>query len=188
MPIILPLLLPGVRVDPLSIAASLVLTMLLPLGVALIVRARYPEPAGQLQPMMGRVSTVALLLLFVTSVLANYRRLIGVIGTGGIIAALALIGGGFITGYLLSGPGNDTRGVLGLGTGQRDISAALLVGTQDVTDPDDLAMVLVASTVGLFVLFPIAAELGKRVEKHEKQTAAGMAEGAPGGAPDILAA
>src|SRR5260221_14780531 len=140
MPIILPLLLPGVRVDPLSIAASLVLTMLLPLGVALIVRARYPEPAGQLQPMMGRVSTVALLLLLVTSVLANYRRLIGVIGTGGIIAALALIGGGFITRYPPSGAGNDTRGVLGLGTGQRNISAGLLVGTQNFPDPNVLAM------------------------------------------------
>jgi predicted Na+-dependent transporter len=54
LPLVLPLVLPGVRVDPLAIAVSLVLTMLLPLGIALVVRARYPEPAGQLQPLMGQ--------------------------------------------------------------------------------------------------------------------------------------
>jgi len=32
-------------------------------------------------------------------------------------------------GVLLGGPGTDTRSVLGLGTGQRNISAALLVAT-----------------------------------------------------------
>jgi len=186
MPIVLPLLLPGVRVDPLAIAASLSLTMLLPLGVALFIRARYPEPAGQLQPILGQVSNAALLLLLVTSVLANYRQLIGIIGTGGILAALILIGGGFIIGYLLGGPSGDTRSVLGLGTGQRNISAALLVGTQNFTDPNILAMVLVASTLGLFVLFPIAAELGKRSAKQRKQTEADAARRASGGAPDTL--
>jgi predicted Na+-dependent transporter len=189
MPIVLPLLLPGVRVDPLSIAVSLGLTMLLPLGVALLVRARYPEPAAQLQPIMRQVSNVALLLLLVTSVLANFRQLIGVIGTGGILAALALICGGFVIGYLLGGPGSDTRSVLGLGTGQRNIAAALLVGTQNFTDPNVLAMVVVGSTVGLFVLFPIAGELGRRSGKQtEGDIETGMAEGTSGGAPDAPAA
>jgi predicted Na+-dependent transporter len=60
LPIVLPLLLPGVKVHPFSIAVSLVLTMLVPLGLALFVRMRYPEPAGQLQRMMGQASNVAL--------------------------------------------------------------------------------------------------------------------------------
>jgi predicted Na+-dependent transporter len=91
LPLVLPLLLPGVRVNPPSIAVSLLLTMLLPLGLALLVRARYPEPAGQLQPFMGQASNAALLLVVVTSLPANFQELIGVIGTGGILAALLII-------------------------------------------------------------------------------------------------
>jgi BASS family bile acid:Na+ symporter len=162
LPIVLPLLLPGVRVHPFSIAGSLVVTMLLPLGIALMIRARYPEPAGQLRPLMTDVSNVALLLLLVTSLLANFQEIIGVIGTGGIVAVLVLIVGGILIGSLFGGPGGDTRSVLGLGTGQRNISAALLVSTQSFTDPNVLAMVLVGSTVGLLVLLPLAFEIGKR--------------------------
>lgn len=165
LPLDLPLLLPGVRVNPLSIVLSLVLTMLLPLGIALLARTRYPELAGQLLPLMGQASNVALLLLLVTSILANFQQLIGVIGTGGILAALVLLGGGIAIGYLLGGPGGDTRSVLGLGTGQRNIAAALLVSTQSFTDPQVVAMVLVGSTLGLFVLLPLAFELGRRAAK-----------------------
>jgi BASS family bile acid:Na+ symporter len=180
LPLVLPLLLPGVRVNPLSIAVSLVLTMLLPLGIALLVRARYPEPAGQLQLLMGQASNFALLLVLVISLLANFQELIGVIGTGGILAALILIAGGIVFGSLLGGPGGDTRTVLGLGTGQRNISAALLVATQSFTDPQVLAMVLVGSTLGLFTLLPLAFELGKRASRtteaggRVKYTHAGM--------------
>src|SRR5215467_6084559 len=67
LPLVLPLLLPGVRVNPSSLAVSLLLTMLLPLGIALLVRARYPEPARQLQPLIAQASNVALLLVFVIS-------------------------------------------------------------------------------------------------------------------------
>jgi BASS family bile acid:Na+ symporter len=130
--------------------------MLLPLGIALLVRARYPEPAGQLQPLMGQASNVALLLVLVISLLANFQELIGVIGTGGILATLILIAGGVVIGFLLGGPGGDTRSVLGLGTGQRNISAALLVATQSFTDPQVLAMVLVGSTVGRRAAAPTA--------------------------------
>lgn len=165
VPIVLPLFLPGVRVDPLSIAVSLVVTMLIPLGIALFARARYPGPTGQLQPLMGQASNAALLLVFVTSLLANFQELIGVIGTGGILAALILIVGGIIIGYLLGGPGGDTRAVLSLGTGQRNISAALLVSTQSLPDPQVLALVLVGSTLGLFVLLPLACELGRRTAR-----------------------
>jgi len=177
LPLDLPLLLPGVRVNPLSIVLSLVLTMLLPLGIALLFRARYPDQAEQLLPVMTQASNAALVLLLVTSLLASFQQLIGLIGTGGILAALLLIGGGVVIGYLLGGPGGDTRSVLGLGTGQRNIAAALLVATQSSSDPEVLAMVLAGSTLGLFVLLPLASEIGRRAA-HRATTA--------GGAKDVL--
>ena len=43
LPIALPLMIPGVAVSPVRIAGSLFLVMLLPLGIAMAVRARYVE-------------------------------------------------------------------------------------------------------------------------------------------------
>jgi BASS family bile acid:Na+ symporter len=168
-PMVLPLFLPGVRVAPLSIAVALLLTLLPPLGLALLVRTRYPEPAGQLQPLMGQASSAALLLVLMISLLATLQELIGVIGTGGILVALVLICGGVVFGVLLNWyggePGGDTRFVLGLGTGQRNSSAARRIATQSFTDPNVLAMVLVGSTLGLLVLLQLAFELGRRAAR-----------------------
>jgi predicted Na+-dependent transporter len=166
MPLVLPLLLPGVSVDPLAIAGSLVLTMLLPLGVALLVRARWPEPAHSLQPTLAQVSNLALVLLLVATVLANFQSIVGVIGTGGIVASLILIAGALLCGVLLGGPGGDTRGVVGLGTAQRNIAAGSIVATSNFADqPDVLVMLMVTATVGMLILFPVAAELGRRAQK-----------------------
>ena len=41
MPIVLPLLLPGVKVEPLAIAKPLIVLMLIPLAIGFFIRARY---------------------------------------------------------------------------------------------------------------------------------------------------
>jgi BASS family bile acid:Na+ symporter len=167
MPIVMPLLLSGVTIDPLSIALSLVITMLLPLGIGLFIRARYPEPAAHLNHVMGQISNVALMLVAVTTLLANFQDLIGMIGTGGIIAGVLFIIAAAAIGFILGrfAGGRDVMSVMGLGTGQRNISASMLVATQNfAADPSVLVMIMVVSVFGLFVLFPIAGELGKRAK------------------------
>jgi BASS family bile acid:Na+ symporter len=53
---------------------------------------------------------------------------------------------------------------MGLGTAQRNVSAAMVVGVQNFSDqPDVLATIIVGALVGLVVLLPIAGELGKRM-------------------------
>jgi predicted Na+-dependent transporter len=52
--------------------------------------------------------------------------------------------------------------VLGLGTGQRNIAAALVVAGQNFTDPDVLITLIVIAILGLFILMPIGGEMGKR--------------------------
>ena len=51
------------RRRPVLLAAALL--MLVPLGIALFIRAHAPETAAAFQPTMSKVSTVALLLLMV---------------------------------------------------------------------------------------------------------------------------
>lgn len=161
MPIVVPLALPEAPVSALAIAVPLVLTMLLPLAVGLLVRARSERWAGRLRPGTGRISTVSLGVLILAIVLANLPGIRDVLFTTAIVAAILVIGGAFLIGYLL-GMDRPSREVLGLGTSQRNIAAATVVATQAVDHPDTVVMVIVASLVGFAILFPVAAWLRRR--------------------------
>src|SRR5436190_20379734 len=65
MPLVLPLLLEGVSVDPSRIALSLVLLMLLPLGAGLLVKARFGHVADRIRTSLNRISSLSLVLLIV---------------------------------------------------------------------------------------------------------------------------
>ena len=52
--------------------------------------------------------------------------------------------------------------MLGLGTAQRNIAAALVVANQSFTDPNVVVMVVVVAIVGLLVLMPLARMIGGR--------------------------
>lgn len=160
LPLALPVLLPGVTVDPWKIGRSLFLLMLLPLAVGLAGRAWLPALAGRVKPVLNRLSSLSLTVLMVAITGANLRNVLSVFGTGGIIAGLLLIALGFGTGWLLGGPGRDTRSVLALGTAQRNIAAALVVGS-GFADPKVVVMVVVVAIVGLFVLMPTARLLSR---------------------------
>ena len=165
MPLVLPILLQGVEVDALAIAQSLLFTMLVPLAVGLLIKWRYESTADSLQPHMAQVSTVALVLLMVSGLVINFSDIVDVIGTGGILAVLIFLIVATIIGYLLGGPAVNTRSVLGLGTAQRNLAAALIVAGQNFADdPDVIVMILVAGLVGLVVLMVIGGELGRRSE------------------------
>ena len=159
VPLVLPLLLPGVEVNPLEIARSLVLLMLLPLGIGLLLKARYEELAASLQPTMAQASSISLLAVFVLMLALNFRTVIGTVGSGAIIAALLLIALSFVGGYVLGGSSGP---VVGLGTAQRNVSAAMVVASSNFTDPDVLVMIIVGALLMLVVLMPLAGELGKR--------------------------
>jgi BASS family bile acid:Na+ symporter len=159
LPIVLPLLLPGITVDPWNIVRSLVLLMLLPLAVGLVLKARYEDLAIRVKPWLDWISNVSLILLILLITSANLDKVLQVFGTGGILAGLLFIAVGFGIGWLLGGPGGDTRRVMALGTGQRNIAAALVVASQSFTDPKVVVMVIVVAIVGLIILMPLSRAL-----------------------------
>src|SRR4051812_21229796 len=164
LPLVLPLLLPGsVEVDSWQIAKSLIFLMLLPLGVGLLIRARNPGFAATLQPVAAQVSTVAVGFLLVALLVVNFEKIISAVGTGGILAALIVLVGGFAAGFLAGGRPEEQRSVLGLGTAQRNLSAAIVVAAQNFgDDPEVITMVMLVGVIGLIILFAAASELGKR--------------------------
>jgi bile acid:Na+ symporter, BASS family len=161
LPLVLPLLLPGVSVNPAKIARSLFLLMLLPLAGALAVKARFASFAARTKPVLDRLSNVSLILLVVLIAVANVNKVLAVFGTRGILAGLLFIAIGFAVGWFLGGPAADTRRVLALGTAQRNIAAALVVGSQSFSDPQVIVMVIVVATVGFLILMPVSRTLGR---------------------------
>jgi bile acid:Na+ symporter, BASS family len=162
LPLVLPVLLPGVSVNPAKIARSLFLLMLLPLAGALAVKARFAVAAARTKPVLDRVSNLSLMLLVLLITAVNINNVLAVFGTHGILAGLLFIAVGFGIGWLLGGPGMDTRRVLALGTAQRNIAAALVVGSQSFSDPKVVVMVVVVAIVSLLVLMPLSRLLAKR--------------------------
>lgn len=163
LPLVLPLMLEGVSVNPMQIARSLLLLMLLPLAVALAVKAKLPSAAARVKPVLDKISSLSLMLLIALLVLVNLRSVLSVFGTGGIFAGLLFLAAGYGIGWLLGGPAADTRRVLGLGTAQRNIAAALVVGSQSFEDPKVVVMVVVVAIVGLLILMPLSRALSRRV-------------------------
>ena len=68
----------------------------------------------------------------------------------------------FGIGWVLGGPGADTRGVLSLGTAQRNTAAALVVAGQNFSDAKVVVMITVVMIVSFAVLMPLARVLASR--------------------------
>jgi BASS family bile acid:Na+ symporter len=161
MPLVLPLMLEGVSVDPLKIGRSLVFLMMLPLAIGLMVKARWSGLAAKVQPSLGRVSILSLALLIALLLITNMQNVLSLYGTRGVLASILFIAAGSGIGWVLGGPQSDTRGVMSLGTAQRNIAAALVVGGQNFNDPKVIVMVVVVAIVGLLLLMPLARYLAK---------------------------
>jgi len=169
LPIILPFVLKGVQISPWEIAKSLILLMLIPLGIALLIRARYEEAAKGLIPTMTMATNLSLVVLFIGYFVAYFSEIIGVIGTGGILAAIILVIGAAVVGFLMGGKSMDTKKVLALGTGQRNLAAAFAVATSNfAANPEVLVEIMVVSLIGLAILMVIAGQLGRNKKATEK--------------------
>jgi len=166
MPLVLPILLPGVSVNPAQIARSLVLLMLLPLAVALAVNAKWPGAAARAKPLFDRLSSLGLILVVVLLVVVNFNKVLSVFGTRAILAGLLFVALGYAVGWALGGPAADTRPVLGLGTAQRNIAAALVVGGQSFSNPSVVVMVVVVAIVSLLILLPMSRLLAKKASRR----------------------
>ncbi len=163
VPLVLPWLLQGVSVDPWSIARPLIILMLIPLAIGLLIRAGYVHIAKSFQPYMTQISTIALILIIASGLLANLKAVLGVFTSSGILILLLFLGLAFIFGFLLGGKDDSVRSVLAMGTAQRNLSAALVIATANfAAQANVIAMVLVLGLVDLSSLLILANLLRRR--------------------------
>jgi BASS family bile acid:Na+ symporter len=182
LPLVLPLLLPGVAVDALGIATQLFLEILVPLAVGLFMKARYEEAAAGLQPHMAQISNISMALLLVLMLGLNLGKVLGMFGSGAILAVAILLAVALAGGYLLGGPGADTKQVLALGTGQRNMAAGFAIAASNFAAQPDVGVFLAAAgLVAMVVVMPVAAEFGKRARAAAPAAPAEQVQEAPAG-------
>jgi len=88
LPFILPVLLPEVEINPLDIASSLIVTMLIPLVIGMLIKSHSPDVADHWAPVMQKISSLSILILLVVGLGLNISNIIGFIGTRGIGAMM----------------------------------------------------------------------------------------------------
>lgn len=175
-PIVVPLAVEGATVDPLAIAQSLVLFMLIPLGLGLFIRAGYPELADDWVGRAGHASTMGLLLGISSALLLTWRQVIGSIGTWIFVGLAIILVGGLLADWLAGmGRPSSERMLLGLATANRNIAAALVIAVS--IGGDTVVYTLVGALTIPVVLIVLAGQIGKRA------TASAPVAATPGARP-----
>jgi BASS family bile acid:Na+ symporter len=149
-------------VDAANIARSLIVLMLMPLAVGLALRAWHPPGAARVRAVVAPVSSISMIFVVTLTTAGNLKSMLTILGSFGILAAVIFIAICFGIGLALGGPGADTRGVLSLGTAQRNTAAALVVAAQNFTDPKVVVMVTVVMIASFVMLMPLARVLAGR--------------------------
>jgi BASS family bile acid:Na+ symporter len=162
VPIVLPVFLKGSAVDPLAIASSLVILMLIPLAVGLFWRQRSAGSAARIRPAVGLLSTIGMVLVVVLTIVANFREVLSVYGTRGILAAVVYTAVCAGIGWALVFFSNAARPVLALGTAQRNAAAAFVVAGQNFDDPRVAVMITVVLIAEFSMLIPFSRFLARK--------------------------
>ena len=161
LPLVLPVLLPGVSVNPAKIARSLFLLMLLPLAGALAVspvrgcrRAHETRARSGLQPEPHSAG--------VADHCGEHQQRAGRVRHARHPRRSPLHCRGFWHRVVARRTRHGHAAGPALGTAQRNIAAALVVGSQSFRDPKVVVMVVVVAIVSLLVLMPLSRLLAKR--------------------------
>lgn len=163
MPLALPVLMPGLQVDPISLAKPLFLQMLLPLALGIVMDTLYNEASQIILPPLGQIANISLALMFALQIGLNIGAVFGLLGTGSVISIVLLLAIALAAGFGLGGRDLPSRKTLSLATGQRNLAAAFVIATGNFADkPNVIVLLAAAGLLGMVLVMPVAAHMGKR--------------------------
>lgn len=163
LPLAVPIAIPGMTVDALSIARPLVLIVLLPLAVGMSVLWGHPATATRILPMIKFVTGVATVVMLGMCVVLYGKGLAEAVGTRAIAAQtlffLLVTTISYLAGNRLPG---DQRSVLALGICTRNVGAALAPVLATVgSDQRTVVMVVMGVPLQLAFAFAVAQWLSR---------------------------
>jgi BASS family bile acid:Na+ symporter len=163
MPVALPLMLPGVEVSPWSIASGLIVMMMIPLAIGFFVKHRFDKLARLCAAPLDRFSSVAIVIALMLLIGIHMKSIFGTWGERVMLTGLLFPWAALGSGYLLGGPRQGDRSVLGLETGLRGNSAALVVGLGNFPGEEKLLLIVMAClAMSVVTMLPFSATFLRR--------------------------
>ena len=161
MPLVVPLIFHGASISSWNIAKTLIYSMLIPLFIALFVKARFSDIAIRIQPFFAKLTNITVLVLFLAIVYLNIDVIASNVSALPVILIFFL--GSFGIGYLTGGKSRNARIILSVGTGLRNPTVAILVAGQYFSSEPMAAITpLLVIIIGLLILIPLATRIGKK--------------------------
>jgi predicted Na+-dependent transporter len=167
----------NVHVGPGAVAAVVVKTVLLPLGLGILVHSQAPEFAQKVSRPLGRFANFFLLVAALSLLLFSWRNMIGLIGNGTLAAMIAFCVLGVAVGHWLGGPDPAERTTLALATACRHPGLAITIATAILPEQRTViaAAILLYLVVSTIVLLPYSAwskrRLARRVSGSQQEAA-----------------
>ena len=161
MPLVVPLIFHGASISSWNIAKTLIYSMLIPLFIALFVKARFSDIAIRIQPFFAKLTNITVLVLFLAIVYLNIEVIASNVSALPVILIFFL--GSFGIGYLTGGKSRNARIILSVGTGLRNPTVAILVAGQYFSSEPMAAITpLLVIILGLSIMIPLATRIGKK--------------------------
>jgi len=168
MPLMAPLLIPGLTISTWALAKPLLLTVLLPLIIGVAIREYAATVANNIFPAVKAVAVLSTLATIVFCLVLYGRAMLNTAGSYALLSmTLFMIGMGLITYRFGFGLKQAERTVMALGMGTRNI-AAVLAGALAIpnADPRIVVMVIMWTLWSVVLAFSAAPLLAKQAAKN----------------------
>lgn len=143
-----------------AIILSLLITVFVPLAAGLLIHELAPKVAARLLRPVNLGSLVVLLVLVALIFVDQYEELtaLGVVVFSAMILSTEIP---LAIGYVLGGPGGDTRRAIGMGTAVRNMGVAMLIATDSFAGSPVVLSVIAYSLVVILLGLAHAAYWGR---------------------------
>lgn len=160
MPLMAPLLIKGLTISTQALAKPLLLTILLPLVIAAVIRHFADKFATKIFPATKLIALISTLTVMAMCILIYGKSMVNTAGSYALLSmTLFMIGMGLIAYYIGFGLKQSQRSVMSLGMGTRNI-AAVLAGALAIPNADPrIVTMVIMYTLWSVVLSSIGAKM-----------------------------
>lgn len=141
-------------VAPMAVAQLVFVSLFVPLGLGLGLRALAPGPAVRAAPLVGKFAMGLLALACLPVLVTAAPELARLVGDGTVLVILAVVLAGLVAGHVLGGPEPHDRVALALSCATRHPGIAMLVASANSLGDQVRATVLLFVIVGLLAALP----------------------------------
>lgn len=153
----------GASISAVTILKDLLLLVLVPLAIGLVVRWRYADHTKTWQPDLVKVANLALGLVLVAGIAANWSVIVSLLGSQVLLASLVVAVVSLALGFAVGGKNPAARTSTGLVSGVRFTALGLIIiGTQLHGNPSYLGLAIVFGLVDMIMVMVVALEIGRR--------------------------